>query len=553
MVMAASCNCGTRDAAHRVESIRGPRPSDPAARVVLPGGPWNERSPLGTNLSGFYDWSSELPVVDLFKTSREWISGTPNAWDDGRPVDVDEHGWVKSVAPGQIVRTLMLWETRRYRAGKYIVLYDGEGDISYSQDAAARLIEAESRPGRHVLDIDPSRSENGILMHITRVDPQNYVRNIRVLMTGGSCEADPTEWCDESSPCASGRCVPFEESYEEQPFNPDFLARTRRFSVIRLLDWFAANDSEVASWDDRPKLDDARWTRDGAPAELMIALCNALHAEPWVTVPHLADDDYNRRLATLFRDRLDPTLRVWAEYSNEVWNDIFAQASWATQRGEAAGLGDGGFHARLLFYAQRAAEVVEIWRGVLGRDRSVRVLASQAGNAWTSEVILEASGEHADVLAIAPYFGITAVPDDEHGAVRRMNVSQLIAHTRQELLPKALEMVRENFEVAQRHRLSLVAYEGGQHFVGAHGLENDERLNQLFDEINRDPAMAEIYRAYLDGWKERGGALFVHFVNCDRWSKWGRWGALEYIEQPTDESPKYRALMGFIDETPRWW
>jgi len=29
---------------------------------------------LGTNLSGLFDWSTELPFVDLMKNAREWYS-----------------------------------------------------------------------------------------------------------------------------------------------------------------------------------------------------------------------------------------------------------------------------------------------------------------------------------------------------------------------------------------------------------------------------------------------------------------------------------------------
>lgn len=65
----------------------------------------------------------------------------------------------------------------------------------------------------------------------------------------------------------------------------------------------------------------------------MAALANALHADAWFTMPHLADDDYVRNFAQTAPRLLDPGLKAYVEYSNEVWNRGFAQAHYAQQRG----------------------------------------------------------------------------------------------------------------------------------------------------------------------------------------------------------------------------
>ena len=38
---------------------------------------------------------------------------------------------------------------------------------------------------------------------------------------------------------------------------------------------------------------------------------------------------------------------------------------------------------------------------------------------------------------------------------------------------------------------------------------------------------ASLYLDYLQGWKDAGGQLFVHFTDVSRYDKWGDWGALE--------------------------
>src|SRR5262249_48309742 len=65
------------------------------------------RMPLGSNLGGLLDFSSEIVFLDPFKQSRDWISGTQSTFDDSRTLDLDARGWVKSLQPGQIARTLM--------------------------------------------------------------------------------------------------------------------------------------------------------------------------------------------------------------------------------------------------------------------------------------------------------------------------------------------------------------------------------------------------------------------------------------------------------------
>jgi hypothetical protein len=41
-------------------------------------------------------------------------------------------------------------------------------------------------------------------------------------------------------------------------------------------------------------------------------------------MPHLADDDYHRQFASYVRDSLRPDVKVYVEWSNEVWHTGFA-------------------------------------------------------------------------------------------------------------------------------------------------------------------------------------------------------------------------------------
>ena len=78
---------------------------DGAATVTTDGGvTMPSTSSIGTNLTGISDWSAEWTFVDAFKASRDWISGSATQWDDGRALDLDADGWVRSLQPRATTR-----------------------------------------------------------------------------------------------------------------------------------------------------------------------------------------------------------------------------------------------------------------------------------------------------------------------------------------------------------------------------------------------------------------------------------------------------------------
>jgi hypothetical protein len=484
---------------------------------------------LAMNLSSIQDYGGELPFVDVFRASRNWISqarGLPHG--KGPLLQLDEHGWVKAIEPGAWAETLMCTDLGgKYPAGQYTVLYDGKGKIEFGRDA--RVV--SEAPGRIIIEVTP---RNGFTLMLRDTDPADYVRNIRVIMPG------------------------FDDAYaREQVFHPAFLARWKGMASLRFMDWMRTNNSRQGSWDARPKLSDATWGAGiGAPLELMIDLSNRLKIDPWFCMPHLADDDYVRRFAEMVKARLDPSLKPHIELSNEVWNGQFQQTKWAQERGVALGLGDKSrpWEGGARFYAQRSVEIFRIWEQVFGgRERLVRIIAWQAGSGadWTDGRLLAHTRGAADVdaLAIAPYFSMN-IPgrSDRPDAltaevVATWTLDQVFAHLESESLPKAIESMKRHKAVADRHGIRLMCYEAGQHLVGIRSGENNDAMTKLFHQANRDPRMGQLYRRYIDAWRETGGDTMAIFSSVGRWSKWGSWSLAEHFEQRPAESPKYLAVL----------
>lgn len=479
---------------------------------------------IGTNLGGLADWSTEIPFKDVFKSARAWISqqeGKP--WGQGPPLELDEHGWVKRLAPGCRAETPML-TAEHDPGGAFVCLYEGTGTIEFWNVAGFRPV----APGEIAVEVRPNQV---VWLRLAATDPADPIRNIRFVR-------------------AADR-----DSLEQDPWRADFLARWRGFRVIRFMDWMDTNGSRVQEWADRPTLDDAVWTTRGVPLERMIDYCNRTGNAPWFCLPHLASDDYARQFARLVKDSLRAELPVYVEYSNELWNYQFEQTRWCLEQGQRLRLSDNDHQAMLHFSSQRSVAIFAIFEEVFGgTERLVRVMASQAGNAWNAEQKLRWRGAaaHCDALAIAPYFGYQFGSPETADAIAALPVDQLLDRCRQTIDTDVRRQIDDhakllaNAQVTGGRKLALIAYEAGQHLVGHGGAENHEALMNLFIAANRHARMGELYRRYIEQWRDLGGGLLCNFSSVGRPSKWGSWGVLESEAQDPATAPKLQALLAFV-------
>lgn len=516
---------------------------------------------LGMGLTSINDFSPQLPFLDLFKTARAWIPQDSDTWDTREPVRyLDASGWptrLPSASSGATytkLSTLLLRDIAgTYRPGRYVVMYDGQGTLEYGFNATK--LDSLSKPGRDVIQVDNSK-DAGVLLSITATDPKqtgDYLRNIRV-------------YHEDDLPLVA----------QGLTFNPTFQERIQNFGTLRFMDWMETNHSTQREWGDRPKPTDASWAWKGASVETMVALANEMQVPPWFNMPHQATDEYIANFAAYVRDHLDPKLRVYVEFSNEVWNWQFDQAHYAQAQAEARWGKDvqGGW---MQWYGMRAAQTAQIWKQTFGTesDRVVAVLATQTGwkgletyalntPAWVAEGN-EPAWKFVDAYAITGYFGNNlgspthantvrswlSEPDGGFAkAFRHLSQGGLLGDSK-DSVKDTIALFKYHAEVAKRHDLQLVAYEGGQHIVGISGIENDTQLTEFFIALNRRPEMAALYQQLLDGWKEAGGTLFNHFVDIAKPSKWGSWGMMESLDQT--DAPKYAALQAFMSANPRWW
>jgi hypothetical protein len=545
---------------------------------------FNAQSAMGINLATVNYYSSEQPFINTFVTSEKWITHSNATWDtnEEKYVNLDANGWpitlnsVNEPTTQQFNSLGVLFlvgmpETGNgiYPAGQYIVLYDGEGTLSYGFDAAL----VRRSPGRDVINVTPSNK--GIDLRIVATDPRhagNYLRNIKVVTAA-----------NEAAVKAG------------QIFNPAFLNLIQNFRALRFMDWFQTNNSILSSWADRPIPTNAFFgTSKGVPIEIAVQLANAVSADAWTNVPVMADDNFISQMATLVHSQLGSSQKIYVELSNEVWNSSFSQSKYAVDRGKALwptrSSSHGDFEYNREWFGMRTAQMCDIWRSVWRSDpRLVCVLGAQAAWSFSATEALKCpywsqgapcSGHAIDAVAIAPYMG-GAVPsawtsqadgglanlfqslysqndptmDDESffsRILRRWFRSETTIPAGGFMAQDAA-WEQEFITNLAPYRLPLLAYEGGQTYANG----ATDALDGLYMAANRDPRMGQAYARYFQQWKAVGGQLFMYYNDVGVESKYGSWGAVESIMQTTTPlsgaPPKWQAIQKFISGTPCWW
>ena len=530
----------------------------------------NYQSAVGINLQAVTYYSSEIPFLNIFKMGGGWITQANGQWDthEEKYLNLDPNGYPISLTaldePGSqafnsvsvlLLSSLPATANGYYPAGQYVVLYDGQGTLSYSLDA--KLV--SSSPGRDVINVTPS--SGGMLVQITGTDPNhtgNYLRNIRIVQA------------QYESTLASG-----------QIFNPTLLADLKNFRAIRFMDWLETNNSALSSWSSRPLPSNAFWgTSNGVPLEVCIDLANAVSADAWLNIPVMATDDYVTQMAKLAQSELGPTQKVYVELSNEVWNGMFTQNAYSMTQGTSAfPTATNKWYAGWEWYGMRVAQIADVWYDVYGstafNSRVVVVMAGQAANAavlqqelatpdWKGAGDGPAAGHHVGAAAIAPYFlgtsdlgstsAIASLASTLDGGLSSL-FAQLISPAGS--IAQRIPWTTSNAKVASSFGLPLVAYEGGQSLQGAPTYGNSSPQVQLFIAANRDARMGAAYTTYLKDWKADGGTLFMHYNDIYAPNQFGVWGLLESIMQSTQPAssapPKWQAVQNFISSDACWW
>lgn len=523
--------------------------------------PQRERR-LGVNLSKARRWGAEQPFVNVMKTAGPLTPACGDKDACGPEGDegfsADDNGYPTVAIPARkaqkgwdrVRSAPLLHDLGAYRHDRFTVLYDGEGELAYG--AGIRQIEA--RPGIEKVHFE---NPNGGYLSIVASSPDDPIRNIRLV-------ADQ-----------------FEHSYQQQPFDPQFLTVLGPFSVLRFINWMQTNDEPAYEWHNRPTMDLHSWMDSGVPMEMMVRLANTLKADPWFTLPHNATEQYQSRFAEYVRQHLHPSLTAWYELSNEVWNTMFPQTAWAQSLGEVGKPKSVAFSVSQN-YGFQAAKMCRTVRSAYAddSDRMKCVAATHTGWPERAIYVLDCPGYESrigapcyewggfDLLAVTTYFGNIIVNNEkeEIDGYRHLKSwrKEGDEKARQKMfdylksgqgwysddrhdIPAVFEKIDTLTGYAEQRNLGVVAYEGGTHLVGAGNIHSDQDMVDWIMSVNRHERMGELYEQMFEYWgrnKTRG--LMCHYSSISAHGKWGSWGLLENMwEEP---SPRYQAILDYVSD-----
>lgn len=109
------------------------------------------------------------------------------------------------------------------------------------------------------------------------------------------------------------------------------------------------------------------------PVEVQVDLCNRLNTNLWFCLPHLLSDSAVTSFTTYIAANI--TNGCFFEYSNEVWNSIFAQTGIAGAKGLALGWPATGLQNVYSWYGLRTRQVMGLvttaWGGKAGLKRVI--------------------------------------------------------------------------------------------------------------------------------------------------------------------------------------
>jgi hypothetical protein len=523
----------------------------------------NPRVGLGTWFSN--DWDTSSAFVDVFKQSRTWQNAQWNA-----PASVDANGWPTEDA------STVLATYPHFVFATYKLIFNGSATVSPNWFAGTVTnMVYDSGSNTSTADVNVTGQGSGYINLV-------FTNTRRTASSAAGTGFTNARLYRPGYP-TDGSVV----------FTAPFLAAMGQVSTVRMMDWTSTNGNYVVNWADRTTPETATqdglansWTgpdntvyngTGGVALEYQIMLANALNADCYINIPMVASDDFVTKMAQAIAfgtdgttpytsvqaspafPPLNPNLRVYLEYANEVWNsaagvfgpvksicqNLPANHPLLTVAYDPASI---GIYQQMWRYpAWRMATISQIFKGVFGADSMMTrvrpLLETQQGDAQqTLDLALQWLDAYATTYLNpattasgliyggggSAYYGVI---DSSSAAVDSIFAPANYPD------PGFLDNWATDSMWLSNYGLKHVAYEGGPGINSAFS----DAANRL---INADPRMTTMMEAYQTGWEQMGGDLLIYYTVAGP-SPW------EFTSDITNLStPKFTALAD-IQATPK--
>jgi hypothetical protein len=283
---------------------------------------------MGINIAAPQDAAEDRLYADVIHMSRSFVNGPDVNSKTAGPAPVDANGWPTSDF------SFYVWAGIGQMHGTYTLSFKGQATVSGS-------------PGGNInLSYDPATNTSTGTFQYTNASPgalsMSFSGTKRNSSSASGSGVTSIKLMRPLTPGAS-------QSYPSSTlFANPIKALISKFSVVRFMDYLGTNANIQVNWSDRALPSWASFNRNpggaygwqgiGGPWEHVIQLMNETGKDAWINIPIRATDAYIKNVALMFAygsDGVNPytspqanpvypplkaNLKVYVEYSNEVWN-----------------------------------------------------------------------------------------------------------------------------------------------------------------------------------------------------------------------------------------
>jgi len=462
------------------------------------------------------------------------------------------------------------------------------------------------------------KSWNGVRIQIHHIDINNPITDIKLWLP------DPTD--------------PNNKTLEGKLWHPylDQMLKKRKWSFYRFMNENNTNGSPVRDWIDRRLPDNgfmnwvinprspaegiilwtdkkwkkyyAKWNKNTwMPYEFMINLSNKYNLDMWINIPHLtveSKDNFSLKLAQLIKygsDWVNPytskqanpiypplnsNLKVYVEYSNEIWSNwlSFPQWNYAQKKAKRRWI------TKEKWIAEKYSQTWRTFEKVLWDKRVINVWTIWTGNSYYTNKLINELYDNPKLLkpeTISPttywWYWIQNWVYSKWWANKLYNDKYWESSTFKKDMKTTLNQLSyfvlswksykkwstwfdsvSNIwgfpsyvkDISLKRNIPIIAYEGGPS-IYTNKLDlwwiKDDGITIFMEQMNREKYFADIYRAVLELWWSNGLTTHVMFTALWRWWKYWQWSHKEYAAQPDSESTKYQTILKFYDDHKIIW
>ena len=502
--------------------------------------PMSAGPPIGINILYAGDYTPDLLFADAFKQSRSWNTSS------GSSASVDSNGWPVLDA------NIYVWAGQTLNmSGTYALSFNGQATVTVTLGGGTISNQT----------YDSSSNRTTATLAMTNADLLLSFTNTQ--RTSSSATNTGITNVKLMRPTSYGASTSY-------PVTANFTTLIKGlingFGTIRFMDYLATNANAQVNWSDRIPptyatcvVSDANygWQGKGSPWEYTAILCNETGKDMWICIPAGATDAYITNVANLIAfgsdgtnpytstqanpayPPLNPSLKVYVEYSNEVWNTAGAFTQSAMNHNAAISEVNGGgsplnfdgdtsdsnWAARRT--AKRTVEISNIFRNVFGNAammvRVRPVLESQEGYVafWLLQQthMLEDYYNNPNRVATPHppgYFiyggGGSAYFNPDNGSATLSLSNIWTSDTFDNAVWAPICQNDSNYDLPVYGK--RVAYEGGP------SMDNTGHSESIKSQAWSDPGMTTSVSSHQTTWDQNGGDLLCYFDSTGDY-QWG--------------------------------